>query len=326
MAEFSSIRINPHTVEAGRPRIGIRRGLAVQQSEFHTVARARRHSLSLDTGLYILRYVTARASNDPPYIDVHPATADNGEVSFLAGPGVRGNRLAAPGSYILVQTQRPCSLDLAIFAARRDGSVDAQVQLQRITTNHDAIDEVTARPVVPTKSLTGLEVLAHVAHRGDILGKPGDWVCGPNMPMPIEGLSIHWPDRPPGVELNCAVTSGTGPQQRSKDVAAGNFVGTRGKFNPITGLSLELRGPNATDHLLDASALFLGAQVVSQDGSRIKLVGPTGREPLLGLRLSVAATQTQKAPLGATPLGTRSVAMHEVGRIRVYRPEFATAH
>jgi hypothetical protein len=252
-------------------------------------------------------------------------------MSFLAGPGAFGDRLASPGSYILVQAQRSGTLELTVSATQPDGSVDAKVQLQRILTGDETADArhsaASAAQPLRASASSGLEILAHVAHRGDIRSKPGDWVCGPDLPMPIEGFAIDWPDKPRGVELGYSVNFGQSQQQRSREsreMKAGQFVGTRGKFTPITGLTLDLRGPQSVGYELRASALFLGAHVVSKQALNASFSGPTGCEPLLGLRLSVAAPEARTNPVNVRP--ARTVAMRQVGRIRVYRPELTSAH
>ena len=55
----------------------------------------------------------------------------------------------------------------------------------------------------------------------------------------------------------------------------------------LTTLMLELSGPDALLYQFSVEALFLGAPVMHVSGERVVLSGPTGREPLVGLRVSL---------------------------------------
>ena len=63
------------------------------------------------------------------------------------------------------------------------------------------------------------------------------------------------------------------------------FAGTKGRAAPIVGLTIVLRGEIASSYRIKADCLFLGGQMISESGQKLILSGPTGREPLVGLRL-----------------------------------------
>ena len=56
---------------------------------------------------------------------------------------------------------------------------------------------------------------------------------------------------------------------------------------PLTNVMLELSGPDASVYQFSVEALFLGAPVMHVSGERVVLSGPTGREPLVGLRVAL---------------------------------------
>jgi hypothetical protein len=70
-------------------------------------------------------------------------------------------------------------------------------------------------------------------------------------------------------------------------VPTGTFAGTRGRALPLVGAILELTGPQAAKHQLEVDALFLGSPQVRMTGQRVVLSGPTGREPLVGVRIQL---------------------------------------
>jgi hypothetical protein len=83
----------------------------------------------------------------------------------------------------------------------------------------------------------------------------------------------------------------------------GSFAGTRGKAMPIVGLMLEISGPSAGSLQFVVEAIFLGAATTRISGRRVVAAGPTGREPLVGLRVALekvpAANRSQAK--SATP-------------------------
>ena len=92
---------------------------------------------------------------------------------------------------------------------------------------------------------------------------------------------------------------------------------------------VELSGPGARSYQLTAEGLFLGAPPRRMSGSTVTLAGPTGREPLVGLRLAITSQQTmqpmqmaQPAYGSGAPLGHDLVAAPaatEQRRVRVFR-------
>jgi hypothetical protein len=115
-------------------------------------------------------------------------------------------------------------------------------------------------------------------------------------------------------------------------VAVGSFAGTRGRAMPLTGIVLELSGPDASHYQLEVEALFLGSPIKRAVGQRVLLSGPTGREPLVGLRLALAVLndvpqqnpQTERERRAEPPSkveepGTASEQVRKSGRVRVFR-------
>jgi hypothetical protein len=282
-------------------------------------ARERNHTLVLEAGLYLLRYASTRAAGNPPFIQIQPADADVDTISFMPGPGAAHQRLREPGSYLLVQATRPGALELTVCAQRTNGSLDAEVRLEKIVTEQSAYKDAFIKADDADQieaSSPDVEVLAHVSHRGDAISKQGDWVCGPSMPMPIEGFEIRWPNRPVDVDLVYSVYSGRRNRQRSREAHAGHFVGTRGKSAPLMGLTLGLKGRRASEYELRCDALFLGSQVLSKRGTEVSLSGPTGQEPLVGFRLSIASRVKSYSAMQVT----NPKSAKPSGRVRVYRP------
>jgi hypothetical protein len=117
--------------------------------------------------------------------------------------------------------------------------------------------------------------------------KANEWIAGPTAPSRIEGIAIEWPDKPHDIEMHYAVKTAKPEAASGRPVRPGAFAGTRGKAMPIVSLMLELSGPAAGALQFVVDALFLGAPTLRMTGRRVIAAGPTGREPLVGLRLAL---------------------------------------
>lgn len=271
------------------------------------------------SGLYLLRYVSTRAPEGFPIVRVKPSPTDGSGISLQPFPGHTSDDLVTPGECILIRAEHPGALDLTVSSARPNGSLEAEVRLERIVSSDNGLSERHSHSVVNESVKPDVKILAHVAHRGDCLVGQGEWIGGPDLPMAIEGFEIRWPNKPADVDLRYAAATGKLARNRMPEKSVGQFAGTRGKATPLLGLSLALRGPRAADYEIRAEALFLGSQAERKSGSDILFSGPTGREPLVGLRLSVV--KTSNLPKLAQPAATpEAVVMRQVGRVRVYRP------
>jgi hypothetical protein len=292
-----------------------------------TIARERNHTMMVGSGVFLLRYVSSSVPENFPTIRVKASAKESAGISLLPVPGHPSGGLVSPGECMVIRAERPGALDLTVCASKPNGSLEAEVRLERIAASepaapHQAPAKATAQAAsAPSaaSSAGGLEVLAHVARRGDVMFPQGAWICGPDAPMTIEGLEIRWPGKPAGVGLRYGVIIGrrNRPVLEEKDV--GEFAGTRGEAAPLLGVTLALTGACAREHELCADALFLGSAPVSKSGSEIAFYGPTGREPLVGLRLSILNKRIDPEVV-RPPAKPRAVAVKQVGRVRVYRP------
>ena len=145
---------------------------------------------------------------------------------------------------------------------------------------------------------------------------PNAWIAGPAAPSRIEGLALEWPDKPADLDIRYAVQLANAQAGSARMVPLGTFAGTRGRALPLTGVVLEMDGN--TELQFSAEAIFLSAPSLRAIGRRVVLSGPTGREPLVGLRVAVeriasfVATDEIARP-AASPTPPAS------GRVRVFR-------
>jgi len=294
--------------------------------------RLRTHRVT--RGLFILRYVASNAGNST----TNPAAApsikvsshDAKDVDLIAWPGASSNELLGPGDGLVLRVSRDTTIAIEVIPSRAGGSVDAELHLEPVSRlAHGGFGRSNnVAPAVGRGAsqieVDGIEILAHVSRRGDVVIPAGEWICGPEYPMAIEGIEIRWPNRPRGLEITTSVSVSKNGLRNLPVAMTGAFAGTRGRATPLTGIELSLAGERAGDFILRSDALFLGSAVQSKRGRSVSMSGPSGREPLVGLRLSIdgvsrgdAAQAASAAPIQELPKSRSNWSAG--GRVRVFR-------
>ena len=270
------------------------------------------------SGLYVLRYVSTRDEAQCPTVSVAPSEGHGASITLMPAPGHLGHQMSAPGDCLLVRAETPGALEVTVTAVRSNGSLEAEVRLERIASSEASASKANSpQPHSPAQPIT--QLLSHISRRGDIVCEQGEWAGNSDDDTPIEGFEIRWNNKPAGVELHYTVTAGTNERQRLQEKVAGQFAGTRGKAMPLVGVTCALSGPRAGDYEIRADAIFAGGEAISKSGTEISLSSPSGREPLVGLRFSINATRNDIDVV--RPSDRRdAVVMKQVGRVRVYRP------
>jgi hypothetical protein len=278
-------------------------------------------------GLFVLRYVSSRAGLNAPVVAV---SAPRGSAVQVISPSNEDAVLVSPGDALVVRAERDSFITVSVTPSQQNGSRDAELVLERVSTSlrPAAASDVTPDREKPDFGPHDLQILAHVARRGDVLVRAGQWICGPQLPMAIEGIELRWNNRPRGVDIVSRATINARGTRELAERATGEFLGTRGRAAPITSLTMTLTGPGTEDLSLTCDALFLGLAVKTVSGRSCVLSGVTGREPLVGLRLSimsaldkatnqsVALLRAQQKEAAAT---TALAPAERTSRIKVFR-------
>ncbi|MCA0405428.1 MAG: hypothetical protein LCH39_04685 [Proteobacteria bacterium] len=240
-------------------------------------------------GLFVLRYSASAGGLRAPAVavDAEPLSG----VTILSESNAARTMLYAPGDAVVVHALRDAHIRISVLPRTAASSTDAQLVLERVSCSvptEAAFEEKTPAVAPSSVPTTGeLAVLAHVSRRGDVTARAGQWICGPDAPLAIEGLELVWPDKPEGVDILTAAVINMRGRRVQPPAKIGQFVGTRQKAAPIVGLTLNLTGALAHRYVLQVEALFLGGSLVSRTGVFVELAGDTGFEPLVGLKLSV---------------------------------------
>jgi hypothetical protein len=265
--------------------------------------------IEVGRGLFLVRYATAADEHEPPKISLSVDRDSKNSLQFVMPPGETETSLWRPGGCIVLRAAAPGKLIVEVEPLPGSRSASSTVRVE-------PLDVGRLSPALPANlervDLAGLALIGHVAGRGDVRVAADEWLAGPAAPSRIEGLVIDWPGRPQGVNIHYAVSTAKPQANSQKVLSLGEFAGTRGKALPLVGLGFELIGEGAAEFQLAVEAIFLGAPASRIVGRRISLAGPTGREPLVGLKISAEKVASAINIASVDPKGT-------AGRVRVFR-------
>src|SRR5262245_2155853 len=291
--------------------------------EDHSAQSGQRKTVDLDRGIFIVRYATAEDEAFPPKVKVAAAPGSDDTISPILHPDEREAVLWQPGAGLVIQALDPGRLLVEVTPTRAKGSASATVKIETLTQGKPAIEIDTSadwqgdeRGAPAEEVVQDLRLLGHVAGRGDVVVAANEWVGGPAAPSRIEGIAIEWPGKPLDLTVRYAVRTARSNLGSETPVDIGSFAGTRGRALALVGVLIELSGPAAAQYDAAADAVFLGSQATSAHGQKVILSGPTGREPLVGLRLRIEQVAESDQPK-TTPV--RAAKPHSPGRVRVFR-------
>jgi hypothetical protein len=273
-------------------------------------------TVDLDRGLFLVNYKSAEDSNAPPKVALS-AVDGRERIEFILHPDATEPTLSRPNSALVVRAHAPARLQVQIVPARAGGSRAATISIEPIQSGQLAPIargiEHNSASVAELNSDT-FKLLAHVAGIGDVVAGPNGWIAGPSAPSRIEGLALEWPDKPADLDIRYAVELANAQAGSARMVPLGTFAGTRGRALALTSVMLQMDGN--PDLQFSAEAIFLSAPSLRAIGRRVVLSGPTGREPLVGLRVSVERIASIVAPdQSARPAPAPATS----GRVRVFR-------
>jgi len=276
--------------------------------------------LNLDRGLFIVHYQSAEDGVEPPKVVVAPAPGSEREVEFVLHPDAEEAVLWQPDTKLIVRTVAPTTLRVQVMPLRTGGSHAATVKIEPVQQGEPPALAIgrTARAQSTDADLDDFRLLGHVAGRGDVVVGPNEWIAGPASPSRIEGIMLAWPDQPEDLDIRYAVKTMGAQPQAAKMVDMGAFSGTRGKALPISSIVLEMSGDGAADRQFLAEAVFLNSPTLRATGRRVVLSGPTGREPMVGLRINIENVEVPEIVRPrASAQPPKPVATS--GRVRVFR-------
>ena len=254
--------------------------------------QSQQKTLDMQRGLFLIKYESSEDTQHPPTVRVSADEGCESSIELILAPDAGGAVLWSPGATLVARAIRNARLRLVVAAAAPSGSTAARIQVVPLSQDPGGLRE---QELSAPLDLTGFRVLGHVAGRGDVVVDADNWIAGPLAPSRIEGFAIQWPEKLPDLVLRYAVTVGGPRPTMGPLVEAGNFTGTKGRALPIVGATMEISGAAAHGQQLAVDSIFLGSPQKRSAGQRVVLSGPTGREPLVGLRVRIETIDQSNA-------------------------------
>jgi hypothetical protein len=273
--------------------------------------------VAINRGIFLVRYVTAEDEQKPPKVFLAADPASTRDLNFLFHPDHKEAVLWQPGTCLVVRAKSAGKLFVQVVPAHKGGSAAATVRIEPLNQGNPVPLLKPPKKLGNTPyNIDDFRILGHVTGIGDVNAKANEWIAGPAAPSRIEGISMEWPGKPANLEIHYAVKTSKPQTTNAGKMSLGSFAGTRGKAMPIVGLTLELSGPGAANFQFSGDVIFLGSPVARMAGKRVVVSGPTGREPLVGLRLAVETVAVAARPPKGAP--TSKLRQSE-SRVRVFR-------
>jgi len=264
---------------------------------------SQRKTIDVDRGLFLIRYASAADEAQPPKVSVAPDAASKRSISLLIHPDEKEASLWRPGACFVVCATAPGTLIVEVVPGPHCTSAAASVQIEPLSQGGPISRGEATRESSRPFDFDRIALVGHVAGLGDVRVNPGEWLAGPGGPARIEGLSIEWADRPADLTIRYSVATAKPDAASQRITELGGYAGTRGKALALVGITFELFGPAAANAQLNVEAIFLGSPALQNIGPRVVLAGPTGREPLVGLRMRVERISAH-APGPLSPAAT----------------------
>jgi len=274
-------------------------------------------TVAINRGLFIVRYAAAEDKRQPPKVTVAPDHASAQNISLLLHPDHNEAVLWQPDSSLVVRATAAGKLSVEVTPTQEGGSAAATVKIEPLTQAQTKASDIQGKRQNKARfSVGNIRILAHLSGIGDVQVSANDWIAGPSTPLRIEGISIDWPEKPQDLEVHYTVRTARPEMVSGRKMHLGSFAGTRGKAMPIVAFALEMSGPAATNFQFIVEAIFLASPAMRIVGKHVVASGPTGREPLVGLRLGVEKVEAVPRPHRkvSAPKSKRSA-----NKVRVFR-------
>jgi hypothetical protein len=279
--------------------------------------KQQQQTVAINRGLFLVRYATAEDEQRPPKVLLAPDSDSIDDINFILHPDHKEAVLWQPDTCLVIRAAAAGKLSVHVIPTHNGGSAAATVRIEPLNQGKAASLLIPRKKQANTPNNLGeLSILGHVTGIGDVTVNANEWIAGPSAPSRIEGISMEWPGKPSNLGIHYTVKTAKPQTSTGRKMGLGSFAGTRGKAMPIVGLTLELSGSEAANFQFAGEAIFLGSPVARMTGKRVVVSGPTGREPLVGLRLGVEKVTVPARAARSVP--TNKPRQSE-SRVRVFR-------
>jgi hypothetical protein len=237
---------------------------AERQSKLISELRVSGHLMTLDAGLFCIvqnpsKAMDPRAGLPGVRVSLPPGPLSRPEAVSIATFRDDG-WLSGSGDAALVRvTGGPAQVLVTIYQAPNVQDGAPSLQILRLGDG-TAAPAQAAQPAGPMEAPAAVDVVAHIATRGDVPGRLGEWVGEPGSKRWIEGFAVAPAIGIAAADIEYQAVLGRG--WLSPWVEGGQFCGSRGMSLPVLGLKLRLRGAAAEAFDCSYSATFVdGSQM-----------------------------------------------------------------
>lgn len=261
----------------------------------------------LEPGMYIFRYASQTTTEKAVCIALQQAPLGKGLIDFFPAEGVSKNMLTKLGDCIIGRVKNGVTTVLITEYHLANVEVDpVDLRIDRIDTSAaimrnfsapETVIETSPVALMPAGESAHLKLLGHIESLGDVAAADG-WLGDARGQARLEGFVVEWADRPAGVDLVYTSTlAGSGP---SPKVLSGQYSGTRSKGAALVAVGFGLTGPNSARYQLSGHVAFAGAAPKPIAADQM-LFGPTGKEPLVAIQLTISPHPEINAPRYKSP-------------------------
>lgn len=276
--------------------------------------------MPITRGVFALRYVAcAKPAASRVVVAIDPD--GKSKVELVYSPGARDGVLRRPGDLCVISASDNAQVLVTTLGSDAAQPETVTLKLDRLDSEALALPAPEPKKIEPASGVTPvpLRVVGHVEFDGDVSVSGGEWLGGEDGKARIEGFALQWPRRPGDVDISygCSVR-GLG---RLPDVVIGEFAGTRQQARGISGVAFSLIGEAARSYELTVEAEFSDGTRCGPEAAPVDFHGPTGREDLVGLSLTLGRLDAIQAISRRTP--ARSTSMKPLAspgrQVRVFR-------
>ncbi|MFO1151922.1 MAG: hypothetical protein U1E62_26385 [Alsobacter sp.] len=276
--------------------------------------------LPVKKGLHVLRYVSATDMVRPPRVLVAGKPGASEGLSFLFSPDAAENTLARFDECVAIRATHPAVVMVTSMADPQCVSTEIELKLESLDRTEARATPDLAAPAPAANASSRFALEGHVQKIGDTRAGASGWLGSATGADRIECFAVSWNESIKGVRLNY----GCEMPGRGRQIARipGQVVGTKGQSTAISRIFFELTGAQATDFEFVVTAAFRGAPPRTVTGQKVELAGPTGQEPLTGLKVDLRERDADEAShSGKTPasIASQDPLAGDRNKVRVFR-------
>lgn len=276
--------------------------------------------LPVKKGLHVLRYIAATDMMRPPRVLVMGKPGASEGLSLLFSPDADEGVLARFDDCVAIRATHPAVVMVTTMADPLCVSTDVELKLEPIDRAERSASRELQTAAATAPAPTGrFLVEGHMQKLGDSRAGPSGWLGSATGDERLECFSVAWLELLKGVRLSYGCEMLGRGRQTAR--VPGQLVGTKGQSTAISRVFFELNGSHAAEWEFVITAAFRGAPPRTAVGQKVEIAGPSGQEPLIGLKVELRERDiaADDIMIPAPAAAMAAAAAPERARVRVFR-------